>query len=657
MSQPPNDPPELTAYRSYVKSRLDAIARVGVSASTGDFAEEIELSDSDDEFTQLYVGIKVMIDSMRSQLNAFRELNHLLEAKVSERTAQLQDSELRHRTVAERYALAAAGTNEGLWDWDIETGEIYYSLRWLTLLGLEPGTIGTNSDEWFSRVHRDDLRALLSAVYEHIEGTAPHFENEHRMARADGSYVWVMSRGIALRESGRAFRMAGSMTDISARKKVEEQLIHNAFHDDLSGLPNRALLMDRLSHSIKRSMRRESRPCSVVFIDLDQFKVINDSLGHFSGDRLLVAFAIRLQRAVRPGDTVARLGGDEFVVMLEDVSDLSGTLVVADRIISALKEPFTIDGQEFFVTCSMGIVPTSLGYERPEEIIRDADAAMYRAKSRGRAQYHVFESGIRTNAISRLSLDRDLRQAVDRAAFRVHYQPIVHITEGAPIAGFEALIRWEHPGRGLVLPSEFIPLAEETGLILPIGTFVLEEACRQTQAWNQALGANFQISVNLSPRQFDETDLLKDVERTLKRSGLAPANLCLEITEGIIIRSAQKAHQILNDVRSLGVGVSLDDFGTGYSSLSYLNAFPITSLKVDRSFVMHVDKSGKHLEIVRAIVDLGRKLGLTTVAEGVETAEQLAALQQLNCGRAQGYYFAKPLAAEQIETLLRDGFP
>lgn len=451
--------------------------------------------------------------------------------------------------------------------------------------------------------------------------------------------------------------MAGSMTDISARKRVEEQLIHNAFHDDLTGLPNRALLMDRLSHSIRRSTRRQSRPCSVIFIDLDQFKLINDSLGHLAGDSLLVAFSIRLQRAVRPGDTVARLGGDEFVVLLEDVQDLNGTLVVAERITQSLKESFAIDNQEFFITCSMGIVPTSLGYERPEEILRDADAAMYRAKSRGRAQYHVFESAIRTSAISRLSLDRDLRQAVDRGAFRVHYQPIVQINGSVEIAGFEALIRWEHPGRGIVLPSEFIPLAEETGLIQHIGKFVLEEACRQTQQWNTDFSRNFQISVNLSPRQFDETDLPRDVQLTLQQSGLAASNLCMEITEGIIIRSAQKAHQVLTQLQGLGVGISLDDFGTGYSSLSYLNSFPISALKIDRSFVMHLEKKGKHLEIVRSIVELGHKLGLTTVAEGIETIEQLTVLQKLGCIRGQGYYFSRALAPSEIETILKDGLP
>jgi len=651
MSESKSDLTELEKYRSYVKSRLDSIARIGVSASEGDFSDEIELSGHDDEFTQLYTGIKVMVDAMRAQLREFRELNQTLEENVAKRTTQLAQSEARHRAISERYALAAAGTNEGLWDWNIDTGEIYYSLRWSSILGCNPGLIGTDSDEWFSRVHREDLSSLLGAVYEHIEGSAPHFESEHRMLRSDGSYVWVLSRGIALREEGHAYRMAGSMTDISARKKIEEQLIHNAFHDDLTGLPNRALFMDRLRHSIKRSMRRESRPCAVLFIDLDQFKIVNDSLGHLAGDQLLVAFTIRLQRCVRPGDTVARLGGDEFVVLLEDVSELPGALVVADRIIASMKEAFEVSGQEFFVTASIGVVGTSLGYERPEEILRDADAAMYRAKSRGRDQYHVFESSIRSNVISRLSLDRELRQAIDRGAFQVHYQPIVSLETGT-IAGFEALVRWEHPGRGVVLPSEFVPLAEETGLILPIGRFVLEESCRQTNLWNKKYDARFQISVNLSPRQFDQTDLPQHVEKTLFATGLPAEDLCLEITEGIIIRSSRTANQTLQDLRAMGVGVSLDDFGTGYSSLSYLNAFPITALKVDRSFVSNVENAGKHHEIVRSIVDLGRKLGLTTIAEGVETMPQARALKGLSCARAQGYLFAKPIPASDIERLL-----
>lgn len=441
--------------------------------------------------------------------------------------------------------------------------------------------------------------------------------------------------------------------EISDRQRAEEQLIHSAFHDALTGLPNRALFIDRLEHALERAKRLEDYLFAVIFLDLDRFKIVNDSLGHMVGDQLLLAIASRIKACLRSADTVARLGGDEFTILLEDIKDVSYAKDVANRIQEELMLPFNLSGNEVFTTASIGIALSAIGYDRPEQLLRDADTAMYQAKARGKARYEVFDITMHTSAIALLQLETDLRRAIDRHEFRIHYQPIVSLFSGR-INGFEALVRWQHPDRGLVSPTEFIPVAEETGLMIPIGWWVLREACRQMHVWQVQFPANppLTISVNLSGKQFSQPDLSEQIKQILQETSLDPRTLKLEITESVIMENAESATIMLSQLQTLGVQLYMDDFGTGYSSLSYLHRFPIDILKIDRSFVSRMGVDDENLEIVRTIMTLAHNLGMNVTAEGVETAEQLALLRALKCEYGQGYLFSKPVDGEAAGALI-----
>ena len=574
------------------------------------------------------------------------------ERKLTERA--LRDSE-------QRYALAARGANDGLWDWDLARDTIYYSPRWKSMLGHQEHEIGPAPDEWFRRVHERDRGRLQAELKAHLEGPAPYLQNEHRILHHDGTYRWVLCRGVAERDpAGRPVRIAGSLTDISARKNAEERLIHDAFHDVLTGLPNRALFTNLLERSLGRILRRADQQFAVLFLDLDRFKVINDSLGHMVGDQLLVAIAQRLQTCLRPGDTVARLGGDEFTILLDDINGVDDVHRVAGRIQSELAAPFPLGSHEVYATVSIGIALGAPHYRRPEEVLRDADTAMYRAKSEGRARHEIFDTGMHESAVSLLKLETDLRRALDRAELRIFYQPIITPRTGH-LAGFEALLRWAHPERGLVPPADFIQLAEETGLIIPIGQWVLWEACRQACAWRGLLNGRpgavpLTVSVNLSPRQFTQEDLVGSVTDALEVTGLAPEALKLEITESVLMDRAEASIRRLEELKTLGVQVQVDDFGTGYSSLSYLHRFRLDALKIDRSFVEMVGREeAESAEIVRTIVMLARNLGMAVVAEGVETEAQRRYLEALECEQMQGFLFCGPVAAAEAEGLIRSG--
>ncbi|HEX7900393.1 MAG TPA: EAL domain-containing protein [Planctomycetota bacterium] len=559
------------------------------------------------------------------------------------------------RRSEERFALAMEGAHDGLWDWDFLKNEVYFAPRWKAQLGYEDGEIGHNPDEWFNRVHPDDVRRLQEEVDAHAEGRAIHLECEYRIRHKEGHWVWMLARGMAVRApGGKSARMAGSQTDISQRKRAEEQLVRQAFTDTLTGLPNRALFMDRLSQTLRRGRRKAETPFSAIVLDVDRFKDVNDSLGHANGDQLLVAIARRLENCVRPGDTVARLGGDEFAILLEDMQDEGDAVTVARRVQNQVALPFVLEGQEVFTSVSMGLAPGT-GYEKPEDLLRDADTAMYRAKERGRACYEVFDQGMHARAVARLQLETDLRRALERKEFRVFYQPIVSLRTDR-LVGFEALVRWQHPSRGLMSPAEFLPLAEETGLILPIDLWVLREACRQTGYWQMKYSQNppLRVNVNLSSKQFVRSSLLGEIKDILAESAFDPASLTLEITESVLMEDSAAVRAMLERIRGLGIKLYLDDFGTGYSSLGYLHRFPIDSLKIHHSFVGAMGQE-EHGQLVRTITTLAENMSLGVVAEGVETADQLRRLRELNCDRVQGYLFSRPVASPAAELLVARG--
>jgi diguanylate cyclase (GGDEF)-like protein/PAS domain S-box-containing protein len=578
---------------------------------------------------------------------ALKENYEVLTEEIKER----RQAEEALRESEERYALAARGANDGLWDWDLRNNTVFYSYRWKSMLGYEEHEIGNAPDEWLGRVHPADREQTEAKIAGHIDGRAPYFECEYRIRHKDDSYRWVIARGIAVRDSeDHATRMAGSQTDITTRKQAEEQLVYDAFHDALTGLPNRALFMDRIEHVIASAKRHPAYLYAVLFIDLDRFKVINDSMGHNIGDRLLIAISGRLKSCLRPGDTVARLGGDEFAILLEDISDTTDAEDIARRIEGALAAPHTIDGHEIYSFQSIGVALRSERYEWPEQILRDADIAMYQAKSGGGARHEFFDTAMHASIIDRLQLEADLRIAVEhQQGFVLHYQPIMDLSNRTMI-GFEALVRWQHPVQNVICPLEFIPLAEETGMIIPLSEWILREACHQLRLWQVMYPADppLRMSVNVSRKVLLHQGFVELVAEILRSAELNPGSLALEITENVMMENTSAALDAMTKLQAMGVHIHLDDFGTGYSSLSYLHTFPVNALKIDRSFIAKLTGS-ENREIVRTIITLARNLKLDVIAEGVELDQHLNAIKDMHCQYGQGYIFAKPMVAADVE--------
>jgi diguanylate cyclase (GGDEF)-like protein/PAS domain S-box-containing protein len=601
-----------------------------------DWKARLPLRWQQDEISDLIQWFNIFLDS--------------LEAKEKTETA-LRESE-------ERYSLASRGANDGIWDWDLRTDKIHYSTRWKAMLGCTDDDIGNSPQDWFKRVHPDDIERLKSEIAAHLDGITPHFENEHRLSMKDQvTYRWFLARGLAVRDAGRkAHRMAGSLTDITGRKTIEERLRYDSLHDPLTNLANRAYFITQIKRAIEHAKRRRECQAAVLFMDLDRFKIVNDSLGHVSGDQLLVAIAQRLSSCLRSEDTLARFGGDEFAILIETINGIGGAIQVANRIQERLSLPFKLKGHDVFMTASIGIALVTGNYNQPEELMRDADTAMYRAKGGGRARYEIFDYEMHANNLALLQLEADLRQAIERQELQLYYQPIVSLLNGE-ITNVEALIRWQHPDRGLVSPGEFIWLAEETGLILPIGEWILKTACDQLVILHHAGFPHLTVNVNITARQIQDRKFPDMIRRVLRESGLDGRALELEIPESTAMADLAQTAQALREIKGMGVGISIDDFGTGYSSLGYLKRFPINTIKIDRSFVQDSVIDADDAAITTAIIAMGHILGMSVVAEGVETQDQLDLLHGQHCDAIQGFLFIRPVPIAILMNILKNGIP
>jgi diguanylate cyclase (GGDEF)-like protein/PAS domain S-box-containing protein len=539
----------------------------------------------------------------------------------------------------------------GSWEWDIPSATLTWSDELYRIHGLDPGSSAIDVDRFLEVVHDED-RPRVEAIVGHALASNEPFRTEYRVNLPDGTVRTLAVQGSIIADTaGQAIRIVGTCQDVSERKDLESQLTHQAFHDALTGLPNRALFADRVAHAVSR---RQAAPHSlaVILLDLDDFKNVNDTLGHAAGDELLRETSRRLELSIRPGDTLARFGGDEFAILLEDVSDTSATIVVADRILDALTRPVAVQAREVTISASLGIAMNATSFETADELMRNADVAMYRAKAAGKRRRELFDPEMYAAAMDRLELKDDLQHAVKRGQLRLHFQPIVDLATRS-VTGIEALVRWQHHSRGLLPPNAFISLAEETGLIDGIGRWVLRQACDQAARWSASPGAGgMPVAVNLSAHQLRDRGLVADVSAALLNAGLPADRLTLEITESILIDDPDAAVEQLRALKSLGVRVAIDDFGTGYSSLSYLTRFPIDTLKIDRSFVASLAAGPDGNTVARIIVELGQALGLEVIAEGVERDDQVGNLLDLGCRRGQGYLFSVPLDAQSMDAYL-----
>ncbi len=567
---------------------------------------------------------------------------------VSRDVTERKEAEERLRTSEERLAEAQRLAHLGSWEWDIKTDEISWSDEVYRIYGLVPQSVVPSFGRFMEVVHPDDRGRVKETIDNALHGNGP-YDVEHRVVRPDGEVRVVHRRAEVVRgEGGEPLKMIGTAHDITERKILEERLEHRAFYDPLTGLPNRYLFTDRLGQALRRTERRAGSTVAMLFMDLDGFKAINDSLGHEMGDQLLIAVAERLESCLRSEDTLARFGGDEFVVLLEGIEVPNRAVQVAERITAGFRAPIAVDGRDLYVKASIGISLRDARTKSPEDLLRSADTAMYRAKDEG-IDYKMFDEAMHARAVNRLELENDLRRAIEREEFIVHYQPIVNLQTGE-LWGLEALVRWDHPERGLLDPDEFVPVAEESGLVVPMGELVLEEACRRAVEWQREFPRTppLAMSVNLSGRQLRRPDLHEVIGRALKESGLSASSLGLDITETVYISALDANAAALDRLKALGIRISLDDFGTGYSSVSYLKRLPANILKIDKTFTRGLGVEVEDTAIMQSIVDLAHILGMEVVAEGVEVEEQETLLKEMGCDMAQGFHFAKPLPPDEV---------
>jgi diguanylate cyclase (GGDEF)-like protein/PAS domain S-box-containing protein len=555
----------------------------------------------------------------------------------------LEDSEA-------RFARALRGANDGIWDWHVDQDRLYVSERWASMLGLSRDSIGESSASWFGRVHPDDLPDFRQAIEAHLLGQTSSVHHEYRIRQNNGDYTWVLVRGVAEVTTPGQLRMAGSQSDISARKDAEQRLKHTAHHDPLTGLANRVRLGEQMQKTFMKQ-RKGGAYEALLFIDLDRFKLINDSLGHNVGDRVLVEVALRLRDSLRPSDQLFRFGGDEFIVLLHDLTCDRDAEQISQRILDNLHQPLHLDGRTLVVSASIGIAPLH-DNGKALDVLQAADLALYRAKSAGKARFAHYSEALQNTAQHHLELESALGQALQHNEFELYYQPIYRLDQALPqVTGVEALLRWRH-GERLISPLEFIPALEESGEIIRVGEWVLRQACQQTRLWQLAGHDRLRCSVNISSTQLQQADFTLRLIDILQESGLPPASLILEITESQLMHDDMDTLACLNELASLGVLLALDDFGTGYSSLAYLTRFPLHILKLDKSFIGGIPCDNKKSTISQAIIGLGRSLGLEVVAEGVESPAQLDFVVSQGCHYAQGYWFSRPRPAAHMQRLL-----
>jgi diguanylate cyclase (GGDEF)-like protein/PAS domain S-box-containing protein len=556
------------------------------------------------------------------------------------------------RESEERYALAIRATHDGIWDWDLIKNEIYYSPIWNTMLGLDEKEVTNQPCEWLDRIHPDDLELVQQALNAHLSNHTDTFEREYRIMHRDGRYRWMLCRGIVIfNNKHKPTRITGSQSDITNRKRMEQELIHKALHDELTGLPNRTLFEDRLRNCLEQKKRLPNKLAAVMFLDLDNFKFVNDNYGHGCGDELLIEIARILTNCLRPGDTVSRFGGDEFAILIDNMDSSSDPNLIADRIQASLSYPIHIDNKDLIVSASIGIIQVDITCQSTEDILRDVDIAMYSAKNKGKARFEQFDAGMRRETLYRMNIDTELRNALLRNEFILHYQPIFEAKE-KKLIGFEALIRWQHPTRGLIYPNDFIHIAEETKQIIPIGEWVLRTACIQAQEWNTFSSNPLKIAVNISRIQLRDELIIQKVISALQVSKLPPNLLELEITESSAMENVDLTYEQLDKLQKLGISIAIDDFGSGYSSLDHLKKFPANTLKIDRTFIN--DLTNEDQAIVLAMVQMAHQLKLKVVGEGVETDSQLMILADMACDEVQGYLLGKGVGVEDIWKKLRN---
>ncbi len=557
------------------------------------------------------------------------------------------------RQSEERWKLALESTGDGVWDWHIQSGMEYYSRRYKEMYGYSEDKVWQQSDQFEDIVHPDDKEQLLRDQQAHFEGRTPTYRNEHRVRCSDGSWKWILSRGMVISRDaqGKPVRMIGTHTDITEWKKSEALIWQQANYDPLTGLPNRRMLRDRLEQDI-RKCKHDGLQLAILFIDLDHFKEVNDTLGHDSGDLLLIEAADRIRHCVRDSDTVARMGGDEFTVVLSELSGAERLERILQKILGALSAAFQLGDEQVFISASIGITMYPADATEVESLFKNADQALYVAKGAGRNRFSFFTSALQEAAQTRVRLANDLRAALAEQQFRVVYQPIIDLSTG-DIRKAEALIRWQHPTRGLISPTEFIPIAESSGLIIDIGEWVFRQAADQVVQWRELHHPHFQISVNKSPVQFhSDGSTRKSWAQHLQSLGLPGGSIAVEITEGLLLDTSATVTQQLMEMRQTGVQVSLDDFGTGYSSLTYLQKFEIDYIKIDQSFIRNLVPSSTDLALCKAIIVMAHELGMKVIAEGVETAQQRDLLVAAGCDHGQGYLFARPMSARDFDVFM-----